>query len=127
MNSYKLEILEPPESQGMTIERFEEKIVIDHKAINQSITMDSNNSLENQPYFGEFFTNASKSHFNQREKMEGEKYLIFDYELKIKNKYFNSAKIWINEKTFFPYKLNIYDDNDKIVVEILYEDFIYLN
>lgn len=123
---YKLEILEPKESRGITIQYIEDKIFIEHPSIEQSISMAAIKSLNNQLTIGDFFENISKAILESTEKIDNVEYYKFNYGLPNKNRYKNSAKVWIKKKGFAPYKLNILDDNDKLIIEIIYDDFKFI-
>lgn len=123
---YKLEILEPKESRGITIQYTDDKIFIEHPSIEQSISMAAIKSLNDQLTIGDFFENISNATLKGTEKIDSIEYLIFNYDLPNKNKYKDSAKVWIKKKGFTPYKLNILDDNDKLIIEIIYDDFKFL-
>lgn len=122
-DKYKLEILEPKESKGIIILNTEDKIFIEHPSINQSISLVSIKSLNKQMLIGDFLENISDAKMLSSEEIEEEKYLVFEFKLKEKNKYRNSGKIWIKDKKYTPYKLNIFDENGSLQVEIIYEKF----
>lgn len=126
-DKYKLEILEPKESKGIIILNTEDKIYIEHPSIKQSISLITVKSLNKQMLVGDFFENISKAKMLNNQEIDGEEYLVFEFSLKEKNKYRNSGKIWIKEKKLIPYKLNIFDEQGAIQVEIIYDNFKFTN
>ncbi|NLY84892.1 MAG: outer membrane lipoprotein-sorting protein [Tissierellia bacterium] len=123
---YKLEILEPKESKGIIILNTNDKIFIEHPSIEQSISLVAIKSLNKQLVIGDFFEDIYKASLIGTEEIDNTEYLVFEFELEEQNKYRDTAKIWIKKKGFTPYKLNIYDDSDKLIVEIIYESFKFL-
>jgi len=125
-DEYRLEILEPKESRGITIQYREDKIFIEHPSIEQSISLTTIKSLNDQLIIGDFFENISMATYEGTEKIDKTEYLLFSYDLGNKNRYRDSAQVWIKKKAFTPYKLNILDDNDKLIIEIIYDDFEFI-
>lgn len=122
-NKYKLEILKPKESKGIIILNTNDKVFVEHPSINQSISLVTIKSLNKQMLIGGFYENISKTRTISSEEIDNEEYLTFEFKLEEKNKYRDSAKIWIKKKNYIPYKLNIFDDNGALQVEITYENF----
>ena len=125
-NKYKLEILKPKESKGIIILNTDDKIFVEHPSINQSISLVTIKSLNKQLLIGEFFENAYKADRLSNDKINKEEYLVFEYKLKDRNIYREFARIWISKKKFTPYKLNIFDKNGSLQVEIIYDNFKFL-
>lgn len=125
-NEYRLEILEPEESKGIIILNTDDKIYIEHPSIEQSISLIAVKSLNKQLVIGDFFEDIYKAKFIGTERIDEKEYLIFEFKLEEQNKYRDTAKIWLKKKGFVPYKLNIYDDSDKLIVEITYESFKFI-
>lgn len=122
-NEYKLEILEPKESAGIIILNTDDKIFIEHPSIDQSISLVTIKTINNQLLIGDFFGKVSKAKLINRQDLKKDDYLIFEFKLDEKNKYRNSARIWLNKKNYTPYKLYIFDEKGSVQVEISYEDF----
>lgn len=122
-NKYKLEILKPKESKGIIILNTDDKVFVEHPSINQSISLVTIKSLNKQMLIGGFYENLSKTDKISIQEINNEEYLTFDFKLEEKNKYRDSARIWIRKKSYIPYKLNIFDENGSLQVEITYEDF----
>lgn len=125
-NKYKLEILKPNESKGIIILNTNDKIFVEHPTINQSISLVAIKSLNKQLLIGDFFEDVYKANRLSNDKINNEEYLVFEYKLEDKNKYRESARIWLKKKKFTPYKLNIYDKNGSLQVEIIYDNFKFL-
>ncbi len=123
---YKLEILEPKESKGIIILNTNDKIFLEHPSIEQSISLVAIKSLNKQLVIGDFFEDIYRAKLIGSEEIDNSEYLVFELELEDQNRYRDRAKIWIRKKGFTPYKLNIYDDSDKLIVEITYESFKFL-
>lgn len=122
-NKYKLEILEPKESQDITIEYDGDKIYIKNASIKQSISISSVKDFNQGLLIGKFFREPSKIKSVQVEEIDGDKYYAFINEVKDRNKYNNEQIIWLRKKDFKPYALNIVDEkgNSRVIIE--YIDF----
>ena len=55
------------------------------------------------------------------------KYIEVDIELPFKNNHINLAKLYINKSTKKPIVTKVYDINNKEKLDIIYDDFKYLN
>jgi outer membrane lipoprotein-sorting protein len=122
-NKYKLEILSPKESKGIIILNTDDKVFVEHPSINQSISLVTIKTINSQLLIGEFFEELSKVKLIDTQEIGKVDYLVFDFKLKDKNKYRDSARIWLKKKGYIPYKLNIYDEKGSVQVEITYEAF----
>ena len=125
-NKYKLEILKPKESQGIIILNLDDKISVEHPSIEQSISLVTVKSLNKQILIGDFFQRLSKSKLLKSHDINDEEFLVFEIKLEEKNKYRDTARIWLNKKDYIPYKLNIYDESGSLKVEIRYEKFKFI-
>lgn len=122
-SKYRLEVLKPEESKGIIIMNTDDKVFVEHPSINQSISLTTIRSLNNQMLVGEFFEGLTNIDGLSTEDIEDKEYFVFQFSLEEKNKYRDSAKIWIDKKSYTPHKLNIFDSNDNLQIEITYEDF----
>ncbi len=125
-NKYKLEILEPSESKGMTIEYDGDKIFIQHASIKQSISIGSVKNFDQGILIGKFFRDPYNIQSIDEEEIDGEKYFVFHNKVEDKNKYNNRQIIWLKKKDFKPYMLNILDEDNNSRVTIRYEDFEFI-
>lgn len=126
-NKFKLEILKPEESKGCIIIYDGDKVFLEHPSIEQSISIKTIKTLNKQFFIGNFFENISLTKSIDSEKINDEEYLILTMDIEDKNKYRNIQKIWLKKKDFVPYKLNILDADENPNVEIIYEDFKFVN
>ena len=125
-NKYKLEIIEPKESKGMIILNMENEISIEHPSIDQSLSIVTVNSLNNQMLIGDFYERINKAKLINRENINGDEYLVFEIKLEEKNKHRNSARVWLKKKGYTPYKLTVLDDSGALKVEIIYKQFKFV-
>lgn len=125
-NKYKLEILKPKESKGIVILNTDDKISVEHPSIEQSISLVTVKSLNKQILIGDFFQRLSKSQILKSQDINDEEFLVFEIKLEEKNKYRDTARIWLKKKSYIPHKLNIYDDSGALKVEITYEKFKFI-
>lgn len=125
-NKYKLEILEPKKSKGIIILNTDDRISVEHPSIEQSVSIVTINSLNNQMLIGDFFERVSKAKLLNKDDINGEEHLVFEIKLEEKNKHRNSARIWLKKKDFTPHKLNILDDSGALKVEITYKKFKFI-
>ncbi len=118
-NKYRLEILEPSESKGITIEYDGEKIYIQHASLKQSITLNSVKHFDQGLLIGKFFRNPDSVKHIDEEELDGEKYYVFRNKVTDKNKYSHEQIIWLKKKDFKPHLLKIIDSegNPRAIIE----------
>ena len=125
-NKYKLEILEPKKSKGIIILNIDDEISVEHPSIDQSLSLVTINSLNNQMLIGDFYERINKAKLINREDVDGDEYLVFEIKLEEKNKHRNSARVWLKKKDYTPYKLTMLDDSGALKVEIIYNKFKFI-
>lgn len=125
-NKYKLEILEPKKSKGIIILNINDEVSVDHPSIDESISLITINSLNNQMLIGDFYEKINKAKLINKEEIEGEEYLVFEIKLDEKNKHRNSARVWLRQKGYTPYKLSVLDNSGALKVEIIYNKFKFI-
>lgn len=122
-NNYTLEILEPRDSKGITIEFDGEKVHIKHANIQQSITLNPVKKFDESLLIGRFFRNPQKLLNIKEEEVAGTKYYVFRNKINDNNKYSKEQVIYLNKKDFVPHMLNILDTNGEVRVSIRYINF----
>lgn len=125
-NKYKLEILEPKKSKGVIILNTDDEVSVEHPSIDQSLSLVTINSLNNQMLIGDFYERINKAKLINREDIQGDEYLIFEIKLEEKSKHRNSARVWLKKKDYTPYKLTMLDDSGALKVEIIYKKFKFI-
>lgn len=125
-NKYKLEILEPKKSKGVIILNMDDEISVDHPSIDESISLITINSLNNQMLIGDFYEKINKAKLINREEIDKDEYLVFEIKLEERNKHRNSARVWLKKKDYTPYKLTMLDDSGALKVEIIYKKFKFI-
>lgn len=123
---YKIEILEPKASKGITIEYEDEKVYINNASIKQSISLKSIKDLSKGLLIGEFFGDLGTIESIMEENIDKESYYIFNNNIKEKNKFNNSQEIWLKKKDFTPYVMNILDEEGNIKTIIKYKKFKFI-
>lgn len=118
-NKDRLEILEPSESKGITIEYDGEKIYIQHASLKQSITLSSVKHFDKGLLIGKFFRNPDSVKHIDEEELDSEKYYVFRNKVTDKNKYCHDQIIWLKKKDFKPHLLKIIDSegNPRAIIE----------
>lgn len=122
-NNYEFKIIEPEESEGITIINTKDKVFIEHPSIDKSISFSSIQSLNNQMLLGLFYENISQARLLGEEEVNRKRYLIFELELEEKNKYRNAVEIWIDKRDYIPYEMYIYNMEGVREVKITYHQF----
>lgn len=126
-NNYTLEILEPRESRGITIEFKDNKVYINNANIRQSITLNSVKRFDESLLIGKFLREPNKIlNINEKEGSNSS-YYVFRNKISNRNKYSREQKIYLNKKDFVPQKLEILDSNGDVRVTIDYINFKYTN
>lgn len=123
---YKLEVLEPEESKGITIEYEDDKIFLNHASIKQSISLKTVKNLNKSLLIGELFEDLLSIKSIKEDKIDDEKYYVIRYKVTPKNKYSDEQIIWLKKKDFTPYMMNIIDKDKNVRVIIKYKNFKFL-
>ncbi|KGG80523.1 hypothetical protein Y919_05660 [Caloranaerobacter azorensis H53214] len=127
-NKYIIQIIEPEESKGITTVYNGEQAWIYHPQIDQSILIrDYKDSPDENMFVGYFLRNLITTEMVklESERIEDNDYLIITTMIPGNNKYRMYQKLWVDKKTYLPYKLYILDKDEKIAVEIYYSKFLY--
>ncbi len=122
-DKYKLKILSPRESKGIIMLNTDDKVYIEHPSIDKSISLVTMKSLNKQMLVGDFFENISHATMLKNQIIDKKEYYVFEFSLIEKNKYRDSGRIWVEKRKLIPYKLNIFDKQGSIQVEINYDKF----
>jgi outer membrane lipoprotein-sorting protein len=127
-NRYVLEIIEPMESKGCITIYDGNQTWLYHPNINQAVLIKNTNSpIEEKMFIGYFleilFTSEEIS--ISSEILDSSNYLTIAARIPGNNRYRYREKLWINKKDFSPYKLVIYDKENKVTVEVYYTNFTY--
>lgn len=125
-NKYKLEILEPKKSKGIITLNIGNEVSVEHPSIDESISLVTINSLNNQMLIGDFYEKINKSKLINTEEINGDEYLVFEVKLDEKNKHRHSARVWLKKKGYTPYKLSMLDESGALKVEIIYSKFKFI-
>lgn len=123
---YRLEIIEPSDSQGIIIEYDGDKIYIHHATIRESIEISSIKKFNQGLLIGKFFRDRDNIKSIDEQEIDGEKYYVFRNKVEDENKYNKEQIIWLQKKDFKPYMLNILDTNNEPRVIIKYNDFDFI-
>lgn len=127
-NKYIIQMIEPEESKGITTVYNGEQAWIYHPQIDQSILIrDYKDSPDENMFVGYFLKNLNTTEMVnlESEKIDDSDYLIITTMIPGNNKYRMYQKLWVDKKTYLPYKLYVLDKDEKITVEIYYSDFLY--
>lgn len=123
---YRIEILEPKESKGITIEYVDDDIVINHISIRQSVTLKNLKTFDKGYLIGEFFQNISEIKSIREDVIDDKELYILQFKVINGNKYNKEQIIYLNKKDFTPYMLNILDEDKVPRVIVKYKQFKYI-
>lgn len=126
-DNYSLEILEPKESNGITIEFDGDKVHLKHATIQQSITLNPIKDFDESLLIGKFFRNPQELIKITEEEISDRDFYVFRNKIKDNNRYSKEQIIYLHKKDFVPHMLNILDSNGDIRVSIKYIDFKFTN
>lgn len=126
-NNYSLEILEPRESRGITIEFKDNKVYIKHANIKQSITLNSVKKFDESLLIGKFLRKPKKLLAIREKAYSNSNYYVFRNRVDNRNRYSREQIIYLNKKGFVPDKLEILDSNGDVRVSIDYINFKFTN
>lgn len=125
-NKISLEILEPSDSQGITIEYKDNKIFLNHASINQSISLKTVKDFDKGILLVNFFENLDLVKSIKEEEIDGKDYYLIEYGPRELNKYNHKGLIYFSKKRLEPFMMEVLDKNGNIRLMIKYEDFKYI-
>lgn len=125
-NKISLEILEPSDSQGITIEYKDNKIFLNHASINQSISLKTVKDFDKGILLVNFFENLDLVKSIKEEEIDGKDYYLIEYRPRELNKYNHKGLIYFSKKRLEPFMMEVLDKNGNIRLMIKYEDFKYI-
>lgn len=123
----KLETIEPKELKGKKVIYSNNKWKVYHPLIDEIVEFDALRDIDEIIYMGIIQKKFLMSE-DLKEKTvnkNGQKCIEFKAKLPNGNSHRNYAKLYISEKDSIPVLLEIYDEKDKINVEVKYKDFKY--
>ena len=121
-----LEILEPKESNGITIEYRDDKIFLSHANIRQSITLKAIKDFNQGILLVNFYENLDSIKSIEEVEIQGKDYYIVEYTPKERNKYNDQRSIYLKKRSLEPFKMEIKDTDGNTRVIIDYDDFKYI-
>ena len=121
-----LEILEPKESKGITIEYKDDKIFLNHANIKQSITLKAVKDFDKGILLINFFENLNTIKSIEKQEIDEKDFYAIEYMPEETNKYNHERTIYLKTKSLEPYKMEIKDKDGNTRVIIKYENFNYI-
>lgn len=121
-----LEILEPSESKGITIEYKDDKIFLKHASIRQSISLRAVKDFDKGILLLSFFENLDSIESIEKQEIDGNDYYVIEFFPKDRNKYNYERYIYLKKKNLEPFKQEIKDKKGNTRVIITYKDFNYI-
>lgn len=123
----KLETIEPKELKGKKVVYSNNKWKVYHPLIDEIVEFDALRDIDEIIYMGIIQKKFLMSE-DLKEKVvnkSGQKCIEFKAKLPNQNSHRNYAKLYVGEKDSIPVLLEIYDEKDKVSVEVRYKNFKY--
>lgn len=127
-DKYRIEILNPQESNGLTTVYNGNNAWLYHPKINQSILIkDLKDGFDKNMFIGYFLKLSLTGEYTEinSDVIDNRDYLVISVEIPGNNMYRKSEQIWISKDKFTPYKLVIYNQKHQPTIEVMYSDFQY--
>lgn len=125
---YKVEVIQPEHIVGLTTICNGERIVQYHPKLEQSALNElGGNDFRNQMFLGTFVKNYLQSEDVSIEVQNMDNALTTILEAKIPggSRHMSTQRVWVDQKTFKPIQMSIYNKDDKETVKIEFVEFIY--
>lgn len=120
-NYYKLEVLEPENLKGKTMEYKDDKIIITNPDIDDKIELPNTQDNKQYAFIGDFI----KNYLQNEEvdiKLSGDN-LILQTIIPGDNEVFNKQILYVNKETKNPEKMEILNNEGKISFTVKYKEF----
>lgn len=123
---YTITIESPEHLKGYQVS-YANNEVIEYNPITQTSNKGKVLAARNEVLLGNFITNykADSEAKKQETNLNGKKITCFEANIPGEYRYLNSEKLWFDEKTMSPIKMEILDLNGTPSISIAFEDFKY--
>ncbi|WP_432665996.1 hypothetical protein R9X47_06810 [Wukongibacter baidiensis] len=125
-DKYRIEIQGPEDVKGKITIYNGKRAWICHPRIGQEWLMeDFKTSVEHKIFLGYFLNNflSTENTILDRDTVENEDYILLQTDIPGNHPYFSKEKLWFDIKKYYPYRLQVFDKDDKIRIEVKYIDF----
>ena len=123
---YQMTITEPKRLKGYTVVCDGEKVAEYNPIIEKSMEIEVS-PLRNQLLFGTFLHNYLTNNAPQaiEEELDGKNVYTITVPIEGGFKYMATEKVWFDAKTTYPIKMEIYDAEGSLTIQIEFENFEY--
>lgn len=123
---YTMIIVAPKHLEGATLSYDGEKIIESYPKDSKTIEVKAS-PLQNELLLTSFVQryNLGENIQKQSTTLNGEKMVTYEVTISGDYKYLAKEKVWLREKDLVPIQMLIYDQQDQISIEVLFEDFKY--
>lgn len=123
---YTMTIIEPKHLEGTALSYDGEKITESYPKDSKAIEIKAS-PLQNELLLTTFAERYKLGDGLQKQSttLNGEKMVTYEVTISGGYKYLAKEKVWLREKDLAPVQMLIYDEQDQISIEVLFEDFKY--
>ncbi|NLN14647.1 MAG: hypothetical protein GX185_03465 [Tissierellia bacterium] len=122
-DEFYLEILEPMESKGITIEYKDDKLFLNHANIRQSLSLKEVKNFDKGILLASFYEHLESIENIELLEIEGKDYYKIKYRPEGHNRYNFQRHMYLSKKKLEPYMMEVLDEEGNIRVVIKYYDF----
>lgn len=122
--AYEFTVIEPEHLKGTKISYDGNQMTEYYPSLNKAVEV-KGSSAQNEILLTSFVSRYLTNENIKEQKIQLNGETLRTYELPIEGdfKYLSKEKLWLDEKSQLPLKMEIYDDVGHVTIEIIYEDF----
>ena len=127
-DKYLIEILQPEESKGFVTAFDGSGGWLYHPGIKEKLTIKNFKGSQEESMFIGYFLKVAVTGEDVKlsnEVIDNNDYLVVKGKIPGNHSYRSYAKLWIDKGNHIPYKLIVYDKEDKESIEVIYSNFKY--
>jgi len=122
--TYELTIIEPEQLKGTKVSYDGNQMTEYYPGLNKVVEV-KGSSVQNEILLTSFVSRYLTNENIKEQEVQLNGKTISTYEMLIEGnfKYLSKEKLWLDERSRLPLKMEIYDDVGNITIEVIYEDF----
>ena len=122
--TYEFTVIEPEHLKGVKVSSDGHQITEYYPNLNKTVSV-KESSVQNEVLLTSFISRYLTNENIKKQEIQSNGKSISTYEMPIEGdfKYLSKEKIWLDERSQLPLKMEIYDHTGNVTIEVIYEDF----
>ncbi len=122
--AYEFTVLEPEHLKGTKVSSDGKQITEYYPSLNKAVAV-KGSSVQNEilltSFVGRYLTNENIK--EQEIQLNGKSLSTYEMPIEGSFKYLSKERLWLDKSSQLPLKMEIYDEEGNVTIEVIYEDF----